>query len=122
MGYKLCTAEKPSVAKDIARVVGADKKENGYFIGNGYIVTWAVGHLVGLAEPEAYGFVKQEDMYSDDKAKEQAYAEFIVVVGASGNKVWTKKYRSEWNFMLKILKAKARKNKKENKIVIGAKG
>lgn len=75
MGYKLCTAEKPSVAKDIARVVGADKKENGYFIGNGYIVTWAVGHLVGLAEPEAYGFVKQEDMYSDDKAKEQAYAE-----------------------------------------------
>lgn len=75
MGYKLCTAEKPSVAKDIARVVGADKKENGYFIGNGYIVTWAVGHLVGLAEPEVYGFVKQEDMYSDDKAKEQAYTE-----------------------------------------------
>ena len=33
MGYKLCTAEKPSVAKDIARVVDADKKENGYFIG-----------------------------------------------------------------------------------------
>ena len=75
MGYKLCTAEKPSVARDIARVIGADKKENGYYIGNGYIVTWAVGHLVGLAEPEAYGYVKQDDMYSDDEAQSRAYAE-----------------------------------------------
>lgn len=75
MGYKLCTAEKPSVARDIARVVGANEKGNGYYIGNGYIVTWAVGHLVGLAEPEAYGFVKQEDMYGDDEARNKAYAE-----------------------------------------------
>jgi DNA topoisomerase-3 len=75
MGYKLCTAEKPSVAKDIARVVGANKRENGYFIGNGYIVTWAVGHLVGLAEPEEYGFVKQDDMYKSEEAKGKAYAE-----------------------------------------------
>lgn len=75
MGYKLCTAEKPSVAKDIARVIGADKKENGYYIGNGYIVTWAVGHLVGLAEPEEYGFVPIQEMYTDDEAKAKAYAE-----------------------------------------------
>jgi len=75
MEYKLCTAEKPSVAKDIARVVGANKRENGYYIGGGYIVTWAVGHLVGLAEPEAYGFVKQADMYSNEEAKNKAYAE-----------------------------------------------
>ena len=75
MGYKLCTAEKPSVAKDIARVVGADKKENGYYIGNGYIVTWAVGHLVGFAEPEEYGFVPIQEMYTDDEAKAKAYAE-----------------------------------------------
>ena len=48
--------EKPSVARDIARVVGADQKENGYLIGNGYSVTWAVGHLCVLAMPEEYGF------------------------------------------------------------------
>lgn len=55
MGYKLCTAEKPSVAGDIAKVIGAEKKCKGYYEGNGYRVTWAVGHLVTLAEPEAYG-------------------------------------------------------------------
>lgn len=65
MGYKLCTAEKPSVAKDIARVVGANTRKEGYFEGNGYLVTWAVGHLVGLAEPDAYGFVPQKDVYGE---------------------------------------------------------
>lgn len=50
MGYKLCTAEKPSVAKDIARVVGADKKENGYFIGNGNIVTLVTEQSLRLWE------------------------------------------------------------------------
>lgn len=55
MGYILCTAEKPSVAGDIARVIGANNKCNGYYEGNGYRVTWAVGHLVTLAEPEEYG-------------------------------------------------------------------
>lgn len=56
MGYKLCIAEKPSVAEDIARIVNATRKNGseGYYIGNGYIVTWAYGHLVTLAEPEAY--------------------------------------------------------------------
>lgn len=49
--------EKPSVAKGIAAVTGANKPGNGYFEGNGYRVTWAVGHLVGLAEPDAYGFI-----------------------------------------------------------------
>lgn len=60
MGYKLCTTEKPSVAADIARVLNVNIKKNGYYIGNGYIVTWALGHLVTLAEPEAYG-----DRYKD---------------------------------------------------------
>lgn len=64
MGYKLCIAEKPSVASDIARVIGATKRCNGYFEGNGYRVTWAVGHLVGLAEPEEYGFLSQKEMYN----------------------------------------------------------
>lgn len=63
MGYKLCMAEKPSVARDIANVIGAKKKCNGYFEGNGYRVTWAVGHLVGLAEPEEYGYVNKIEMW-----------------------------------------------------------
>jgi len=53
---KVIIAEKPSVARDIARVVGADSKNDGYLEGGGYAVTWALGHLVGLAMPEAYGF------------------------------------------------------------------
>ena len=48
-------AEKPSVARDIATVLGATQKNDGHISGNGYIVTWAFGHLVGLAMPEVYG-------------------------------------------------------------------
>lgn len=57
-------AEKPSVARDIARIVGATIKQDGYLEGNGYIVTWAMGHLITLAMPEAYGFsaYKAEDL------------------------------------------------------------
>ena len=67
-------AEKPSVARDIARIVGATIKQDGYLAstpsadfqleGNGYIVTWAMGHLITLAMPEAYGFsaYKAEDL------------------------------------------------------------
>ncbi|NQZ55888.1 MAG: DNA topoisomerase 3 [Lentisphaeraceae bacterium] len=47
-------AEKPSVAKEISAVLGAHKKENGYYSGNGYAVTWAYGHLVALQEPAGY--------------------------------------------------------------------
>ena len=57
-------AEKPSVARDIARIVGATNKQDGYLEGNGYMVTWAMGHLITLAMPEAYGFAayKAEDL------------------------------------------------------------
>ena len=57
-------AEKPSVARDIARIVGANGKQDGYLEGNGYLVTWAIGHLITLAMPEAYGFAayKAEDL------------------------------------------------------------
>lgn len=48
-------AEKPSVARDIATVLGATQKNDGNISGNGYTVTWAFGHLVGLAMPNAYG-------------------------------------------------------------------
>ena len=57
-------AEKPSVARDIARIVGANTRQDGYLEGNGYMVTWAMGHLIALAMPEAYGFsaYKAEDL------------------------------------------------------------
>lgn len=57
-------AEKPSVARDIARIVGANSKQDGYMEGCGYVVTWAMGHLIALAMPEAYGFsaYKREDL------------------------------------------------------------
>lgn len=48
--------EKPSVAKDIAKIISATKKCDGYFTGNGYAVTWAFGHLVQLAMPSNYGY------------------------------------------------------------------
>lgn len=51
-------AEKPSVGMDIARVVGADTRNDGYCSGNGYMVTWALGHLVSLAMPDTYGYTK----------------------------------------------------------------
>lgn len=69
-------AEKPSVAREIARIVGAMKREEGYFTGNGYHVTWALGHLVQLALPDGYGikgfrrdsrlsFLKTSSLYPD---------------------------------------------------------
>ena len=64
MGYKVIIAEKPSVAAGIARIVGANQsrkeKANGYYEGNGYKVTWAFGHLVGLLSPEDMGFKSGE--------------------------------------------------------------
>jgi len=51
---KLCIAEKPSVAKEIATILGANLKKDGYFEGNGYWVSWTFGHLCGLKEPHEY--------------------------------------------------------------------
>ena len=50
----VCIAEKPSVARDLAEILGAKTKKNGYFEGNGYQVTWTYGHLCGLLEPHEY--------------------------------------------------------------------
>lgn len=69
MGYALCTAEKPSVATDIARVLGASNRHDGYFEGNGYLVTWARGHLVQLAEPQTYGYLPQSEIYGEQSEK-----------------------------------------------------
>ena len=67
---KLVLAEKPSVAQSIAKVLGAAKREDGYLEGNGYVVSWCVGHLVELAQPEVYdakyskwAYRQLEDLY-----------------------------------------------------------
>ena len=52
---KTIITEKPSVAREIAYVLGATEKKDGYFTGTGYYITWAFGHLIGLAMPEDYG-------------------------------------------------------------------
>ena len=54
MSYQLVIAEKPSVARSIAGVIGANKKQDGYMEGNGYLVSWCIGHLVSLADAGAY--------------------------------------------------------------------
>ena len=52
---KLVIAEKPSVAMSLAAVLGANEKKDGYMEGGGYLVSWCVGHLLELVQPEAYG-------------------------------------------------------------------
>ena len=55
MSYRLVVSEKPSVAMAYAKVLGATNRKDGYLEGNGYLVSWCVGHLVELAPPNAYG-------------------------------------------------------------------
>lgn len=55
MSKTVVLAEKPSVGRDLARVLNCHKKGNGFLEGDQYIVTWALGHLVTLADPESYG-------------------------------------------------------------------
>ena len=52
---KLVIAEKPSVAISLAAVLGAKEKKDGYLEGGGYLVSWCFGHLLELAQPDAYG-------------------------------------------------------------------
>jgi len=65
MAYNLVIAEKPSVAQSIAKVLGVTKRADGYLEGSGYLVSWCVGHLVELAEPEEYDG-KYEKWRKDD--------------------------------------------------------
>ena len=66
MSFQLVIAEKPSVARSIAAVIGADEKQNGYWQGGGYLVSWCIGHLVSFAEAgqydEKYGKWRYEDL------------------------------------------------------------
>ena len=54
MPYRLVISEKPSVAMSYAKVLGATSRKDGYLEGNGYLVSWCVGHLVELAPPNIY--------------------------------------------------------------------
>ena len=54
MSYRLVIAEKPSVAQAYAKVLGATNRNDGYLEGNGYLVSWCIGHLVELAPPNIY--------------------------------------------------------------------
>ena len=54
MRYKLVIAEKPSVAQSLAKVIGATARKDGYLEGNGWRVSWCVGHLAGLADADNY--------------------------------------------------------------------
>ena len=62
---KLVVAEKPSVAQSLAAVLGAKEKKDGYLEGSGWLVSWCVGHLVELAQPEAYGEQYAKWRYAD---------------------------------------------------------
>ena len=62
---KLVLAEKPSVAQSIAKVIGANKRYNGYLEGNEYVVSWCIGHLVELSQPEAYNERYSKWNYND---------------------------------------------------------
>ena len=61
----LVIAEKPSVARDIAKVLGATTPKSGYMEGNGYCVTWTFGHLCTLKEPHDYAPEYKENSFSD---------------------------------------------------------
>ncbi len=52
---QLVVTEKPSVARSIASIIGAEENKDGYMEGNGYLVSWCIGHLVEPAQPESYG-------------------------------------------------------------------
>ena len=72
---KLVIAEKPSVALSISKVIGAKNKKDGYYEGNGYKVSWCVGHLIQMANPDAYDveYTKRKMAYLPSSAKEYKY-------------------------------------------------
>lgn len=76
MRYKLVIAEKPSVAQSLAAVIGATARKDGYLEGNGWRVSWCVGHLAGLADADSYdpkyandGRVRVTGLYSEKTGK-----------------------------------------------------
>ncbi|PKM80776.1 MAG: DNA topoisomerase III [Firmicutes bacterium HGW-Firmicutes-14] len=78
MGKKLVLTEKPSVGRDIARVLHCSQKGDGFLAGSGYVVTWALGHLVTLADPEVYD-EKYKTWKTEDLPMLPAKMELVVI-------------------------------------------
>ena len=76
---KLVVAEKPSVAQSLAAVLGAKEKKDGYLEGGGWLVSWCVGHLVELAQPEAYGAVSYTHLLTLSTCTNGGADRFIVM-------------------------------------------
>ncbi len=96
---KLVLAEKPSVAQSIAKVLGAAKREDGYLEGNGYVVSWCVGHLVELAQPEVYDAKYSKWAYADlptaiEEAREETAVEVAKVLKSQLDKLDSPKRES----------------------------
>ena len=100
---KLVIAEKPSVAISIAKVIGANKKKDGYYEGNGYRVSWCVGHLIQMANPDAY----------DEKYAKWNMADLPIIPSAYKYEV-AKATKKQFNILKKLM------NDKEVDTVINA--
>ncbi len=95
MPYTLVVTEKPSVGRDIARVLGCREREEGYLSGGDFLVTWAVGHLVALRDPEEI----------DPKWKKWRQADLPILPERIGLKVLPKT-RSQYNIIKRLMCAK----------------
>ena len=106
LGYRVITTEKPSVANDIAKVVGANRKHQGYFVGNNFKVVWAVGHLVGLAEPEEYGYMSLSDLWDKEhpENKQKALNE-LPLIPEEFKLVVLERTKEQFEVMKKLLNA-----------------
>ncbi|MCC5464257.1 DNA topoisomerase III [Pelosinus baikalensis] len=101
MSKVLVLAEKPSVGRDLARVLRCNRKENGYFEGEKHIVTWALGHLVTLADPEVY-----DDKYKSWKLEDLPMLPTqlkLVVIKQSGKQFHTVKTQMTRNDVSEIV-------------------
>ena len=92
---KLVIAEKPSVAISIAKVIGANKKKDGYYEGNGYRVSWCVGHLIQMANPDAY----------DEKYAKWNMADLPIIPSDYKYEV-AKATKKQFNILKKLMKDK----------------
>ena len=87
MSYKLVVSEKPSVAQAYAKVLGATNRNDGYLEGNGYLVSWCIGHLVELAPPNIHILRNQFSKAKIcrgllPKKREESSADFVYRVGS----------------------------------------
>lgn len=93
--YKLVITEKPSVAKAYADVLGAKKRQDGYFEGNGYLISWCVGHLVELVMPQDY-----------DEKYRRWLAEDLPIIPAEWKYRVSPSTRKQFNILEKLMKRK----------------